>query len=247
MVCGWIEKLLKDSETEVVVLISANVEWLAVRQLFSSLQVENSPFGEYFQYQPGELSINHKIILLHGGWGKIAAAASTQYVIDRWQPKLLINLGTCGGIEGKIERGTIILADRTIVYDIYEQMGDSNAHISNYSTDLDLSWLQKPYPEEVQQTLLVSGDRDLDPGEIWELYRKYGAVAGDWESGAIAHVANRNGVLCLILRGVSDLVSESGGEAYEDVDMFEESAKSIMVKLVMSLQQWIDCADVFND
>jgi adenosylhomocysteine nucleosidase len=239
--------LHKSSEFEVVVIISANVEWLAVSHMFPSLQEENSPLGEYFQFQPRELSTNHKLILFHGGWGKIAAAASTQYVIDRWQPKLLINLGTCGGFKGKIERGTIILADRTIVYDIYEQMGDSEAHISHYSTDLDLSWMQRPYPEEVRQTLIISGDRDLAPDEIRKLNHKYGAVAGDWESGAIAYVAHRNGVPCLILRGVSDLVSESGGEAYEDIDMFEESAKSIMGQLMMSLHQWIDCADVFND
>jgi len=246
-VCGWIENLLKDSEIEVVVIVSANVEWLAVRQLFPSLQVENSPFGEYFQFPPKESSTNHRIIVFHGGWGKIAAAASTQYVIDRWQPKLLINFGTCGGFEGKIERGTIILADRTLVYDIYEQMGDSEAHIAHYTTDLDLSWMQKPYPEEVKKTLLVSGDRDLAPDEIRDLHCKYGAVAGDWESGAIAYITNRNSVPCLILRGVSDLVSESGGEAYNDIDLFEESAKSIMGQLMMSLQKWIDCADVFND
>jgi adenosylhomocysteine nucleosidase len=243
--CGWIDIMLKESEFEIIVVVSANIEWLAVRQIFPSVRVENSPFGEYFQFPSELLSINHKIIVFHGGWGKIAAAASTQYVIDRWRPKLLINLGTCGGIEGKIERGAIILADRTIVYDIYEQMGDSEGHILHYTTELDLSWLRKPYPEKVQRTLLVSGDRDLNPDEIKYLNSKYGAVAGDWESGAIAHTAKRNRVPCLILRGVSDLVSESGGEAYEDADLFKESAKSIMGQLMMGLEKWIDNADVF--
>ena len=35
-----------------------------------------------------------RILFLHGGWGKIAATASAQYAIDRWNPCLLINLGT---------------------------------------------------------------------------------------------------------------------------------------------------------
>lgn len=48
-------------------------------------------------------------MFFHGGWGKIAAVASAQYVIDRWSPELLVNLGTCGGFEGEITKGTIIL------------------------------------------------------------------------------------------------------------------------------------------
>ncbi|RPI83169.1 MAG: hypothetical protein EHM41_16570 [Chloroflexi bacterium] len=45
--------------------------------------------------------------------GKISAAASTQYIIDRWNPDLLINLGTCGGFEGCIERGAVVLVEKT--------------------------------------------------------------------------------------------------------------------------------------
>jgi hypothetical protein len=77
------------------------------------------------------------IRFFHGGWGKISAAATAQEAIDLWQPDLLVNLGTCGGFEGRIARGTIILVTRTIVYDILEQMSDPDEAISHYSTELD--------------------------------------------------------------------------------------------------------------
>jgi adenosylhomocysteine nucleosidase len=234
------------SDIDIVVIISADIEWRATRYLVPSDRIQTSPFGEYFFYPIESIPSGHSMVFFHGGWGKISAAASSQYVIDRWNPKLLINLGTCGGFEGKIDRGTIILADRTIVYDIYEQMGDAESHIAKYSTILDLSWLQEPYPEQIEKTLLVSGDRDLDPGEVKKLQAKYGAVVGDWESGAIAYVANLNDVPCLILRGVSDLVSESGGEAYGDNDFFDKSAMMIMDQLIKSLPKWIQAADVFT-
>ncbi|MBI4639200.1 MAG: hypothetical protein HY731_00795 [Candidatus Tectomicrobia bacterium] len=41
-----------------------------------------------------------------------------------------MNLGTCSGFEGRIEKGTIILVERTIVYDIIEQMLDFDESIS---------------------------------------------------------------------------------------------------------------------
>ena len=45
-------------------------------------------------------------------------------MIGRWCPDLLVNLGTGGGFAGLIVPGEIVLADRTVVYDIVDQMGD---------------------------------------------------------------------------------------------------------------------------
>ncbi|MGB3700932.1 MAG: 5'-methylthioadenosine/S-adenosylhomocysteine nucleosidase [Anaerolineales bacterium] len=230
----------------VVVLISADAEWRAVRQLLQVGEIELTPFGECFRHDLIIQDRECNLILMQGGWGKIAAAASTQYAIDHWRPKMLVNLGTCGGISGEIERGEIVLADRTLVYDIFEQMGDPESHIAYYSTKIDLAWLEKPYPTKVRRGLLISGDRDLAPDEIKELKRRYGAIAGDWESGSIAFVAQRNDTPCLILRGVSDIVSEQGGEAYGDVSVFEESAKEIMEELLNLLPEWIEKSTPVN-
>jgi len=244
---GWTKERRVIANVEIVVIISADIEWRAVRQLFSEVEIEFSPFGEYFRKSIKSGNQEHKMVMFYGGWGKISAAASCQYAIDHWRPKLLVNLGTCGGLDGEIELGAIVLVERTIVYDIFDQMGDTDADIAYYTTELDLSWLQKPYPQEVTKGLLVSGDRDLHPGDINGLKRKFGAFAGDWESGAIAFVAQRNEVPCLILRGVSDIVSEHGGQAYEDNGFFEESAKGILHNLMQTLPAWIGRADVFKD
>ena len=67
-------------------------------------------------------------------------------MIDHFKPDLLINLGTCGGFAGRIETGTIILVERTLVYDIIEQMGDGAEAIDYYASDLDLSWLPVNLP-----------------------------------------------------------------------------------------------------
>ena len=226
-----------------MVIISADVEWRTLRTLFPDALVKDSSYGEWFEEKLDNIN-NDRILFYHGGWGKISAAASTQYIIDHCHPELLINLGTCGGFEGEIERGTIILVNKTIVYDIFEQMGDFDAHIAHYTTELDLSWLGSDFPHEVLQTLLVSGDRDLLIQDIPELIARYGAIAGDWESGAIAFVAACNGVKLLILRGVTDLVGSSGGEAYGDITFFENATISVMKVLVDALPSWIRISNV---
>lgn len=226
-------------QTQIVVIISANTEWKVIRSLYPNHEPQRSPYGEWFPVSSAIGNGIEPVIFFHGGWGKIAAAASTQYVIDRWSPALLINLGTCGGFAGLIEKGTIILVERTLVYDIIEQMTDGEAAIAYYATDIDLAWLGDSYPHEVQRGLLVSADRDLVVGEIAGLQSRYGAVAGDWESGAIAWVAARNGTRCLILRGVSDLVSSDRGEAYGNHDLFIEGTTNVLRLLVNVLPEWI--------
>ena len=219
---------------QTVVIVSANAEWRSVKALFPQATIHVSPLGEWFDTKSATF--------FHGGWGKISAAATAQYVVDHFQPDLLVNLGTCGGFEGRIETGTIILVEKTIVYDILEQMGDAAEAIEHYSTEIDLSWLDENLPASAVRALLVSGDRDIVVEDIPILVEKYGAIAADWESGAIAWVANKNHVRCLILRGVTDLVGAGGGEAYGKLELFQQRTAEIMQRLVGQLDNWIRAA-----
>ncbi len=222
-----------------VILISADAEWRVVKELYPNLEIHTSPYGEF-----ADLTLNTRhLTLFHGGWGKISAAASAQYVIDHFQPDLLVNLGTCGGFEGFIDRGTIILVEKTLVYDIIEQMSDADEAIKHYSTNLDLSFLPRIVPSPVLRGLLVSADRDIMAGDISTLIKKYNAVAADWESGAIAWVAQKNAVKCLILRGVTDLVNPETGEAYGNYDLFSQRTKEVMRKLLDQFPAWQDAIE----
>lgn len=222
-----------------VVLVSADGEWRAVRALFPDAAIERSSLGEWFDRALGDGRVAR---FFHGGWGKISAAATAQYAIDRFSPELLVNLGTCGGFAGCIDKGAVILVERTVVYDIIEQMTDPTGAIAHYSTELDLSWLAGPLPQPVQRGLLVSADRDILTHDIPMLVEKYGAVAADWESGAIAWVAKRNGVPTLILRGVTDMVGSDGGEAYGDYALFLRRTHGVMTSLIGRLPDWLACA-----
>jgi adenosylhomocysteine nucleosidase len=211
------------------------MEWKFVTSRYPGMAERGTPYGEYI-LPGGSLS---SVVLFHGGWGKIAAAGSTQYAITRWKPELLVNLGTCGGFEGEVAKGDVLLVNRTVVYDIVEQMGDPAEAIRDYSTDIDLSWLGPDRPKGVRESLLVSGDRDIVASEIPMLRKTYGAVAADWESGAIAYVAKANRVPTLILRGVSDVTGVGGDETYGNEAAFEAGARLIMSRLLDDLPEWV--------
>lgn len=219
----------------IAVVISANAEWEVVTRFYQVTEFKSTPFGDWFEVQMNNVVIG----FFFGGWGKIDAAASTQHIIDIFSPELIVNLGTCGGFHGHAQAMDILLVERTIVYDIYELMFNADQAIRAYSTDIDLEWLEIGEDEPIIRGTLLSADKDLDPDEVEELRQRYQAAAGDWESGAIAHICKRNKTPILIARGVSDIVGSHGGEAYQSPELFISRTESIMQDLLERLPAWV--------
>lgn len=226
----------------IAVVISANAEWKPVKEALEavgpvgpvgSVRIERSPYGEFFTHSiAGE-----PVLFVHGGWGKIDAAASAEYVIGRWRPQLLINLGTCGGIEGRMQRLERLIVNRTVVYDIHEAIGDSAEAIADYSTDIDLGWLGDQFPLRHRRAAMYSADRDLIASAIADLTRRFpDVIAADWESASIARVAARRQTRVLILRAASDLVSDTHGEAAGNLPLFHGNAATTMRLLLDDLR-----------
>ena len=223
---------------KIVIIVSAIAEWNGVKPLFPDAKIERFPFGETFQATLD----NRNVPFFHTGWGKIASAGAMQYLVDHHSPDLIVNLGTCGGFAGLVEQGETILVDETYVYDIVELMGDLDIS-TYYASSLDVSWIPEPYPHPARRGLIASADSDLPPEKISFLKGK-GAIAADWESAALAWVAKRNNTRLLILRAVSDMVSEEGGEAYNNIEIFNQRAAEIMKKLVGQLPDWLNAVEL---
>lgn len=218
---------------KIAIIVSAFAEWEGVKPLFPHAKIQPFPYGECFQTAINGLPVT----FFHTGWGKTASAGALQYILNVYLPDLIINLGTCGGFEGSVRQGDVILVDQTFMYDIVELMGDLDI-ATYYASSLDLSWLAEPHPYPTRRGLIASADSDLPPEKIPFLKSK-GALAADWESAALAWVAQKNNARLLILRAVSDMVNEQGGEAYVDIEIFNERAKEIMKQLVEQLPGWL--------
>lgn len=212
----------------VVALISASAEWKIVRAQLTDPVQHDTPFGEWFVHRLG----GRDVVFFHGGYGKVAAAGSTQYAIDRWHPALLVNLGTCGGFGGERKVGDVIDASDTIIYDIIERMGDPAEAIEDFHTRLPARWPAR-LAGRVIRAPLISADADLDPAAVAGLAAKYHASVADWESGAIAFVASHNHTPVIILRGVTDVIDRAGNDpTYGAIGNWEQASIAIMGSLI---------------
>src|SRR5882757_6666336 len=66
----------------VVALISASAEWKILLAQIPGEPLHDTPFGQWLVHRLGA----DDVVFFHGGYGKVSAASSTQYAIDRWHP-----------------------------------------------------------------------------------------------------------------------------------------------------------------
>ncbi len=223
----------------IVILITAEAEWKVTMGFYGVTNPESGPYAS-FRNTILVSGRTQPVVFVYSGSGKIAAAAASQFAVDHWCPSLLVNVGTCGGFDGDVAEGEVILAEQTAVYDICEQSGGQQIMEVRFTTNLKLPWQNPPYPLNAKPGVIVSADRDLVPVEIQSLREKFGAVAADWESAAVAHVVRTiNNIECLIVRACSYIVGNAGSTIYGSSIAFELQVSKVMPPLLETLPEWL--------
>jgi adenosylhomocysteine nucleosidase len=121
-----------------------------------------------------------------------------------------------------------------VIYDICERSGGQDEMIERFTSELPEC---PAMPACVKRGTLVTGDQDADPARIKCLRLQYGAIAADWESGAVAYVAYQcNGIQCRILRVVSDMVAS--GDIVNN-QTFEERIDRYLPTLLEKLPDFV--------
>jgi len=230
--CHAAPRPMPTEHARVVALISATAEWnIVIAQLPDEVR-HATPYGEWLVHRMA----GEDVVFFHGGYGKVAAAGSTQYAIDRWHPALLVNLGTCGGFGGERKVGDVVLASETIIYDVIERMGNPDEAIEDFHTRLEPARWPARLADRVAVVPLISADQDVDPAATATLHARFHAGAADWESGAIAWVAAHNHTPVIILRGITDVIDDTGHDAtYNAIEVWQRESRAAMAKLIALL------------
>jgi len=219
---------------KLVIQICAGLEWTSTKKILNIKddKLHHQPFGEYFEYPIGL----RECIFYQSGATKTRASGACQYAIDTWHPDAVVNLGTCGGVSDNIRKLDIIMATKTVQYDVIQRFGKPSARFKeDLKKNLDTLWIdstnvsEKPYPGTV-----ASADQDLSE-ECRKVLQSKSILGADWESASIAKVCELNKVKCLILRGVTD-IPESRARSKEDVqDRDYKKNTPIIMKNLLSL------------
>ena len=160
--------------------------------------------------------IRDNVIACAGGVGKVNAAMSTQLIISRYQPDVVLNVGVAGCFEN-VPIGTLVLATGFVQHDSdTTALGDPVGLVSTVNmVTFPTSWQEKsrlamdklglPY----RTGLVATGDwfATDTPRSQW-IFDTFHPLLCEMEGGAVAQVCHRYGLPLIALKSVSDCVLE---------------------------------------
>lgn len=175
-------------------------------------------------------NINKKnIIAVKSGVGKVNAARVTQILIDRFNVKNIINLGSAGALNPELDIGDIVIAKDLIQHDFDITAFD---HPKGYITDVgdyiksDLNLITK-FKETANSIdnkkykivlgTIASGDVFCTETKMKEkIYSKFNAQCVEMEGAAIAQVCYLDKIPFIVIRSISDTPNGKNAMVFDE-------------------------------
>ena len=95
------------------VIVAEEKELSAIREIMTN--VEEFNIYEKIFYK-GRIE-NREVVVVKSNVGKVNSARVCQILIDKFNPNLVINVGTAGSVDNRLDIGDVVIANRLVQYD----------------------------------------------------------------------------------------------------------------------------------
>lgn len=175
-----------------------------------------------YRYQIQE----RELYVLSCGVGQIAAAAGTQFLIDRFQVEMIVNFGIVGGLTPQMTLIKTCIVENVIHYE-FDTSSVDHCEVGRYLHYPDVRIpLNKElieiavniYPE-LERVTCASGSRFLTSKEEKQtMHETFDADIVEMEAAGIVMTCDRNEVPCLMIKTVSDSIA-GGAEEFRSASL----------------------------
>lgn len=159
-------------------------------------------------------------ITIISGMGKVAATLAAAHLVLDQRVKLLINAGLCGRLitEDRWPIGSLLRISTAVEGDC-DHFGKAGPAVP-----CDSRWFT-----HLESARLVTSDRPVFSSTQREALVAVAELA-DMEGAAVARVAQRYGVPCVMIKGISDAASETGRQ---DVGRHLERVSAVIAEALV--------------
>jgi adenosylhomocysteine nucleosidase len=154
--------------------------------------------GERFVAREGGLKGRRVVVVLSGA-GRKNAAEATEVLLEGHRPQQIISAGFAGGLHPAMKRNDILLADRVVLPDDNE-----------LQVEVPASFAALAGQGGVHVGSLLCVDQIVrTPRQKEQLGERYGALAVDMETFAVAEACRQRAVPFVSIRVINDTVNEA--------------------------------------
>ncbi|WP_018143385.1 5'-methylthioadenosine/S-adenosylhomocysteine nucleosidase [Alloscardovia criceti] len=223
--------------TTIAVIGAMDVEVDLVAKSLEDVR-ENSQAG--FTVFDGNLpGADVRVVATVAGMGTVNAAATTQHLIDAYQPDYVLFSGIAGNLTDHLHINDVVLGKTLVYLDTDMRMiSQSSPFLNAYHSDDQLlsvadAVLADMGIEHIQGTI-ATGNTFVEGEAAAEVKKLTHADAVEMEGAAVAHVAMRNEVPVLIIRALSDN-ADTEYETFREFDVREYADNA--ARIVLSIMQ----------
>ncbi|MEK5077426.1 5'-methylthioadenosine/S-adenosylhomocysteine nucleosidase [Solibacillus sp. FSL W7-1436] len=195
-----------------------------LRDALQNTQTETIANGEYTTgtYEGKE------VVLLKSGIGKVNAAMSTTILLEKFNPKVVINTGSAGGFDAALKVGDIVISDEVRHHDVdvtafgYE-IGQMAGMPAAYKSDEQLMEVAKQAVKEVGEHnysvgLICSGDVFMsNPARVEAVRKDFPSMkAVEMEAAAVAQVCHQFETPFVVIRALSDIAGQESSMSFDE-------------------------------
>ncbi len=167
-----------------------------------------------FQVHEGTIE-NQRVVICQSGVGKVAAAMTTQFLIDRYQPQAVLFTGVAGALNPSYEVGDMVLATDCVQYDMdaiglgFPVGNIPYTELRFFKSDSNLLYaaMSTATGHRIHQGRILTGDRFVTHEALPQLMVLNQELKGDaveMEGAAVAQVCTIHKIPFLIIRTISD-------------------------------------------
>ncbi len=205
-----------------------------------------------FTFHTGQLE-GHTVTLVQSGIGKVAAAIATTLLIDDYAPDCVINTGSAGGFDPRLNVGDVVISSEVRHHDVdvtafgYEmgQVPQMPAAFLAHPTLIKAAEQSVAELGDCQTLtgLICTGDSFMcDPVRIENTRAQFPSMlAVEMEGAAIAQACHTLNTPFVVIRSLSDIAGKESPTSFEE---YLETASVNSSKMVVSLLSKLDSASL---
>ena len=179
----------------------------------------------HVKFYRGKLN-SKEVVLTQSGIGKVNAAISTTLIIEKFNPKLIINTGSAGALDESLSVGDMLISNDVVYHDVDAtafgyKLGQIPQMPLEFKSDQELlksveTVINKNYNAKIGQ--IVSGDSFIGSvDQRLTIKRQFPeAMAVEMEATAIAQTCHQFHVPFIVTRAVSDLANGKADISFEE-------------------------------
>lgn len=211
--------------SEIGIIVAMDEEREAILNIMTDIKMEQV---YNLRFLKGKIQ-GKNCILVKSGIGKVNAARTTQIMINKFNIKYVINLGSAGSINAMLDIGDVLIGKEVVQHDFdITAFGHSKGYITGVGDKImcnrelidEFEQVIQSIPErnyQIKMGIIATGD--IFCTEAWmkdKIRAKFDADVVDMECAAIAQVCYLDNIPFIAIRSISDTPNGKNATTFDE-------------------------------